>query len=37
LEEYTGLLESENAFFKQKNSKLHSLNIVGKEKIKELS
>ena len=37
LEEYAGLLESENRYFKERNAKLHAYNIVCKGKIKELS
>ena len=37
LEEYTGLLESENRFFKERNARLHGRNIVCREKIKELN
>ena len=36
LEEYVGVLESENRFFKERNGKLHCEIIVNKEKIKEL-
>ena len=37
LEEYTGLLESENRFFKERNARLHGKNIVFREKVKELN
>ena len=37
LEEYAGLLESENRYYRERNAKLHKYNIVCKEKIKELS
>ena len=36
LEEYTGLLESESHFFKERSQKYHGKLIVCKEKIKEL-
>lgn len=37
MEEYLGVLETEIAFFKQRNGKLRGKNICLSEKIKELN